>query len=318
MAKDPEQQALLSVVEELVKRKELVLIVPRIVVQEFGRNKEKIIKESSQSLSSVFKRVKDVIDKFGDQKKKKAVLEQIDDVGYKLPSLGESAITSITRIEKLFKDATIIETTDDIKLQAVQRAIEKRGPFHRQKNSINDALIIEIYAACIQNNDSASIRFAFVTHNKNDFSLPNGNDKIPHPDIAMYFSKIKSKYYLKFAEAVHSIRPELVTDIMIEDEWSLEPRSLKEIHEAEGEFFDRIWYDRKLVMQSRIKEGLEKESPPDIKKGMLASMKRVEAKYGGKAAMRSYYEDDFEWGMLNGKLSALRWILGEEWDNLDT
>jgi hypothetical protein len=28
--------------------------------------------------------------------------------------------------------------------------------------------------------------------------------------------------------------------------------------------------------------------------------------------------DDFERGMINGKLSAIRWVLGDEWDMLDT
>lgn len=51
---------------------------------------------------------------------------------------------------------------------------------------------------------------------------------------------------------------------------------------------------------------------------MKAARKRVEAKYGGKRALMSYYKDDFEWGMMNGKLSALRWVLGDDWDILDT
>ncbi len=94
-------------------------------------------------------------------------------------------------------------------------------------------------------------------------------------------------------------------------------RPVREILKAEEEFFDRIWYDRKLVLQQRLKAGSE-SIKPEIKKGMLAAMKKVESKYGGKRALREYYRNDFEWGMMNGKLSALRWVLGDDWDMLDT
>jgi Restriction endonuclease len=94
-------------------------------------------------------------------------------------------------------------------------------------------------------------------------------------------------------------------------------RSIEEILKAENEFMDRIWYDRKLVLLQKLRDGTETITP-DIKKGMLASMKRIEAKYGGRRALRTYYKDTFEWGMMNGKLSALRWILGDDWDMLDT
>jgi hypothetical protein len=93
-------------------------------------------------------------------------------------------------------------------------------------------------------------------------------------------------------------------------------RNDKAILEAEKEFMDVIWYDRKLVLQQNVKEGKE-TIDPEIKKGMLAGMRAVEKKYG-KKKLRNYYHDDFEWGMLNGKLSALRWVLGDEWDMLDT
>jgi Restriction endonuclease len=95
-------------------------------------------------------------------------------------------------------------------------------------------------------------------------------------------------------------------------------RSVRQILKAEEEFFDRIWYDRKLLLQANVIEGREKEPPRDIKRGIINAMKEVEAKYGGKAALRNYYKNDFEWGMMNGKLSALRWVLGDDWDMLDT
>jgi len=44
---------------------------------------------------------------------------------------------------------------------------------------------------------------------------------------------------------------------------------------------------------------------------------------GRQAQLEQLYGDagpysDFDWGMVNGKLSTLRWVLGSEWDFLDT
>ena len=93
-------------------------------------------------------------------------------------------------------------------------------------------------------------------------------------------------------------------------------RPVKAIIEAEQEMFDRIWYDRHQVFRSKVRQGEEKTSP-GVMKIARAAARRLEAKYG-KKNLRNSYHDTFEWGMLNGKLSALRWVLGEEWDFLDT
>lgn len=93
-----------------------------------------------------------------------------------------------------------------------------------------------------------------------------------------------------------------------------EPRSIEEIVEASEEFLDKIWFDRHLSLRYRIETGKETVDP-EIWKGALQSAQRVIEKYG-EDNLGPY--SDFEWGMLNGKLSALRWVLGDEWDMLDT
>lgn len=70
IAKDYQQQATLAALEELIQQGDIELILPRIVIDEFNRNKERVIEQSSRSMSSTLKRVKEVVDKFGDPQQK--------------------------------------------------------------------------------------------------------------------------------------------------------------------------------------------------------------------------------------------------------
>jgi PIN domain len=74
LAKDYHQQPILTALEELIRRGELELILPRTIIEEFARNKARVVEESGRSLSSTLKRVKEAVDKFGDPRKKSAVL----------------------------------------------------------------------------------------------------------------------------------------------------------------------------------------------------------------------------------------------------
>ena len=49
LAKDYHQTVLLGALEELIRHKEVALILPRTVVDEFARNKARVIEESSRS-----------------------------------------------------------------------------------------------------------------------------------------------------------------------------------------------------------------------------------------------------------------------------
>jgi hypothetical protein len=92
-------------------------------------------------------------------------------------------------------------------------------------------------------------------------------------------------------------------------------RTTAEILAAENEFFDKIWYVRKLILQEKIADGRHTPLDPKLEEGMRAGMRAVEQKYGPDNVGPC---GDWEWGFVNGKLSALRWVLGEDWDFLDT
>ncbi|MFP3335524.1 PIN domain-containing protein, partial [Pseudomonas sp. SIMBA_064] len=67
LAKDYRQLPLLDAVLAMKKAGELEIILPQIVVEEFNRNKERIISDSKRSLSSHFKLVREAMLKFSQE-----------------------------------------------------------------------------------------------------------------------------------------------------------------------------------------------------------------------------------------------------------
>lgn len=90
-------------------------------------------------------------------------------------------------------------------------------------------------------------------------------------------------------------------------------RTQKELIAAEKKYFDLIWYGRHMSLKARVDSGEEQVSP-DIWAKAQENERRIEETY----PQEDLEVNDFEWGMLSGKLSAVRWMLGEDWDMLDS
>ena len=328
IAKTAKGEEILNLLSEFIERGEVTLILPEIIIAELVRNKDRVIADASRSLSSHFKKVKEMIAEHGNNESKESLLSQLNDIDKKIPTFGETVYNSIARIEEMMKNAELIEITDEIKLRATQRAIDKKAPFHLSKNSINDAIILESYYQFKVQNNAQQFGLMFITHNVNDFSLKNGNQKQPHNDLFEIFDSAKSQYFINLPEALNSINPDLVDEVEFENEWNFEFRSFSEIFDVERELEQKIWYNRHKYREHLINKGKikiiaredydiktsQKTIVKDIWEGALESVRNVEKTYG----VENLQYSDFDWGMINGKLSALRWVIGDEWDNLDT
>jgi hypothetical protein len=93
-------------------------------------------------------------------------------------------------------------------------------------------------------------------------------------------------------------------------------RSLPEVLEAGKEFCDRAWYECVSSMLNEPAYGYDGLLRPrrENDRGWLLALRQKEQEYGKENLM---VRSDYEWGMVRGKLSALRWVLGEQWDMLD-
>lgn len=90
-------------------------------------------------------------------------------------------------------------------------------------------------------------------------------------------------------------------------------RKVSEILSAESELAVRLWYGRKPADDDIDSYGWA----DDLKAELLETKRLVEEQYGADELARDV-ESDWNWGYLSGRISALRWVLGEDWGMLDS
>lgn len=337
LAENQKLTPLLDPLISLLSHGHMNILVPQLVLDEFSKNRRRVAERAQRSLSSHFNVVKDAIRKVeGDARQKDKVLSYLGDIDHRIPLVGGVATATLDRIEKILKAATPLVATDEVKLRAAERALYRKAPCHHEnKNSMADAVLVELYFDSVRGGKPKD-RFAFVTHNKNDFSDTAENHKLPHPDIAAGFTKIKSLYFTTLGECFGRIDAQFVREVMYEYSYEQELRSLSEMLEAIDRLTAQVWYNRHKNREWMIQHGkLKVVSDPEWQ----ANFDKLGWRYnqghmpesvwdGAQRAARDTARrlgkgnygpwDDFEWGMINGKLSALRWALGEDWDMLDT
>lgn len=298
-AKDIRGERLIAAIRTLVHQGQVELLVPPVVIEEYDRNRGHVVASLSASTRAHVRTVRAALAEHGRSERNDELIDELDEVAVRGPLIEQLVVNRFTEVRDLLQAGQAVPPTDDTLRRVVQRGLAKQAPFHHAKNSVADAVLVETYRAITAGAlaDPAD-RYAFVTHNTKDFSDPKDHRR-PHSDLSDCFVGPHSGYFIRLEEALALHVPDAV-DLLDELDFEVDPRSGQEILAAEQRLYDLIWYQRSLSTMDPVG---------------APGRQRVEQTYS-REELGPF--TDFEWGMLNGKLSALRWVLGDDWDLLDT
>lgn len=301
----------------------LELLVPTLVIEEFERNRPRLEAAVTTSVLDRLRQLRRELREFAGDQSQHVWLEE---TRQHIPLVNAMTPQNFREITELLHSGRTLKPTSTHYARVVKRGLEKKAPFSSDKNSVADALLIELYSSQLKQAKAKDVH-CFATSNHRDFSTPNGDHRQPHPDLADLFSTAKS-CYVHGIDGLHELLLDYFGDEFLEeyDEVDFligeqEPRTLAEIIEAEAEFFEKVAYVRFVVRAEREAAKYPEETREEKFWEIVESRADLESKYGHDelwAAIGPGIDEAWKYGYISGKLATLRWVLGSEWDFLDT
>lgn len=211
----PKYFEVLEELEEQIADGITVLITCDIIIEEWERNKEKIIGQIQDSIKSYAKnalKISNYLPKT-ERKEIKIILQKYSSFEKEQLNLAES---HYKKVESLLKSSQIYEINDKLKVEILNRALKKEAPFHNSKNNIADALIFFGAIEYVEENYVIATDILFVSQNTTDFADPRNKSEI-HPEL-----KNNKVFYSNNIASAIKMRKEVIDEMDEYNEYKFE------------------------------------------------------------------------------------------------
>lgn len=201
---------LISYLYEEIKRENIRIILPELIIEEWQRNSSTAVNNAVDQTfkGSVegLKKIQQLIEKSSNKEEEQALQLLLTSLNTKEEYIKKIARENILLIELIFNhSSTIITKYSQANINlATKFALDKLAPFANQ-NSMADALIfLQMIEYLKTNNISGAY---FITWNSKDF-FPK---KTLSPNLDELLKSVNGKFFSSLAFAIHSITQEVLT-----------------------------------------------------------------------------------------------------------
>ncbi len=208
----------LNFLDHWIDGQHIKILLPEIIVTEWKRNRENKKKVLIQDWRDFLNRAKKIFDS-----------SYVNDV-ITSEYVEQRVEKQLEIVEDIFDNhAIVIPITENVKLKSVEKALEKKAPFHR-KSSMADALILHSFLDYIESQQLMGC--FFITNNTDDFSETNSKSKI-HSDLKDEFNKLGVRYFTDIKRAIYIFKTELQLPEVIDERSTKNRRNeIQKISEA--------------------------------------------------------------------------------------
>jgi hypothetical protein len=159
LAKLRDGQRLIVPVRVLVSQGKLELLVPSLILEEFARNRPRAEASVTASVHERFRLLRNDLREYGGHERD----QWMEEMTHRVPLVSAMTLQNFRCPPRSNSSISRTEPSEADRLRVIQRALDKRAPFHRNKNSVADGLLIELYCSAVNGSDLTRDEYGFVT-----------------------------------------------------------------------------------------------------------------------------------------------------------